>query len=178
MFYSVTMSVASRPRRPIFLILAGSAALSACSGSLADYPSLAPRPIEKSANAPEPAPPPLPTAADPALAARIAPIVAAAQKGHADFIAERSAAESAIVRARGASSESEAWVAAQQALSSLDTARGVVQSAAADMDTLRRDQAGAAPPDLAALQAAADQIAAFQTEEDAAVAALAARLPE
>lgn len=111
-------------------------ALAACAAPSGDFPSLAPRPVEQRSDA-EPAPPPVTTApADPALAAQLTRILTDARKGESDFAAALPAAERAVSAARGASSASEAWIAAQTQLSGLDATRAPTASAMTEIDSL------------------------------------------
>jgi hypothetical protein len=140
--------------------------------STASYPSLAPRAAEGSAQAGAAvaAPPFLP--ADAALDGRVAALAAQAASGHAVF--ERAATQACAATARGAKAAqgSEQWIAAQQAISSLDAARGPVQSAVAELDRLviERGTAGGPTVDLSRLAAAQEQASALDSAEQAMVA--------
>jgi hypothetical protein len=105
------------------------------------YPSLAPRPAEKAyaEDADERRPTPQPD--DPALAAEIDRLAAAARLGAADFDAALPAARSAAAAAGGAGSDS--WVEAQQALSRLEAARARTTAALADLDRLEVERVSA-----------------------------------
>jgi hypothetical protein len=118
-----------RPR----LLLAMAFPLAGCAATRGDYPSLSPRSVE---SAPAEKTSAEPAAPDPAIVAEIAPIIATAEKGHADFRAQLERTRATIDAARGAAAGSEAWVAAQTALSTLDSARGPVLAALADLDAL------------------------------------------
>lgn len=151
------------------------ALLSAC-GPQVHAPSLAPRPVEKQpialpGEASEPA-----TPVDPALAAGITPLIAAAQAGDQAFVRQRATTEVAVARAAGSATGSEAWIVAQQALSALDGARGPVRDSVAAIDALRSDPANAGSGNRAAIDAAAATIEALDDAEAAAVAALSAKL--
>ena len=161
-------------------LLGSLALLGACSGPIGDAPSLGPRPIEKiDVDTPvAEAPPADPAAADPGLKAKIAAALAAAEAGQARFAAEQAKATAAVDRARGQPVGSDAWVAAQTALSSLQAARDGVQDAAADIDTLRTTLTSPTDADLAAIETATDKVATMITANGEAVAALAGRLPE
>lgn len=158
---------------PIVLPLAG------CAATGGDYPSLAPRPVEQGAAAPAAAEPPAAPPANPALPAETAAILAAADKGHAAFLAQLGSARAAIEAARGKEAGSEAWVAAQVALSTLDAARSPVLAALADLDALRIGmlQEGRSS-DADALDEAARTIEAREAEERDALGRLGAALPE
>ena len=160
--------------RPLILLCCTLLAGCAANG---EFPSLAPRPIEK-AGAEEAAPPlPLPAGVDTELARRLAAIVAAGEAGHRSFIEEAMAARSAVAQGAGAATGSEQWVAAQTAYSRADAARGVLFSALADLDALRREQIDS--PNAANQSAAAAMTARLEDlarEEDAALADLAAKI--
>lgn len=143
--------------------------LAACYGGRVDAPSLQPRPEERQPIA-------LPDDAvegdaplDPALAPRIATIVAGADDGHRRFEAERKATAAAIARARGQPEGSEAWIAAEEARSALAAARGPVSDAAAALDALRSDPAFAAAASRAAIDAAATHVEALAAAETSAL---------
>jgi hypothetical protein len=163
-------------RSPLFIAaLSGAALLSSC-GPQVNAPSLAPRPVEKQpidlpAETSEPA-----TPVDPALAARIAPLVASAQAGDQAFTHQRTETEAAIAKAAGAAQGSEAWIVAQQALSTLDAARAPVREAAAAIEALREDPANAASGNRGAIEAAAKIIEALDDAEAASVATLGTKL--
>ena len=159
-------------RGPILLTLL---AVTACAGGI-DAPSLAPRaaerqPIELPSEPVEPA-----GATDPALAARLAAIVAAAAQNDGAFQKERAATEAIVLRAAGAPSGSDRWLTAQQALSAFETTLGPVRDAAAAIDGMRSDPANAAPGNRAAIDAAQAQVEALADTQRAALAALSARL--
>jgi Meckel syndrome type 1 protein len=122
--------------------------LPACAAQ-GDFPSLAPRAAERglaggSAPAPclvpdEPRPSagrqaPTPPPADPALRARIAELVGAARAAQTEFASILPGAERAVARAGATGSE--AWVAAQQEVSRLATARARTADALSELDSL------------------------------------------
>ena len=109
--------------------------LSGCTGGQLTYPSLAKRPIE-SAPVAQAAPPPAPVAADAQLTEQIARFTAQAETGRTGFDAAYAKAEKAARAASGSSVSSDAWVAAQVAISALETARNDSVSALASLDTL------------------------------------------
>jgi hypothetical protein len=128
------------------------------------FPSLAPRPDERLAiEEPVREAPIVPD--DPAVRARIAALIAEARQGERAFDAEYGAAARAA--ARSGPTGSDAWVAAQLALSRVEAARGRTAAAAAELHQLaleRADQALSAA-DRQALDdaiAEADRIAAGQ----------------
>ncbi len=105
------------------------------------YPSLAPRPAEKAyaEDADERRPTPQPD--DPALAAEIDRLAAAAAAGAAEFDSALPAAQAAAAAAGGAGSDS--WVEAQQVLSRLEAARARTTAALADLDRLEVERTSA-----------------------------------
>ena len=109
--------------------------LSGCTGGQLTYHSLAKRPIE-SAPVAQAAPPPAPVAADAQLTEQIARFTAQAETGRTGFDAAYAKAEKAARAASGSSVSSDAWVAAQVAISALETARNDSVSALASLDTL------------------------------------------
>lgn len=116
--------------------------LTGCAGTLTGYPSLAKRSIE---NAPmgEAAAVPAPVEADPALQAQVDRLSAQAQGGSAAFDKAWPAADHAARAASGAAISSEAWVVAQQAISSLESARNDSVSALASLDVLYVERSNA-----------------------------------
>src|SRR5690606_24746880 len=109
--------------------------LSGCAGTQQGYPSLAKRAVEGAPMA-EVAPPTAPAAADPALKAQIDKLSAQAQAGKAAFDQAYVAADRATQAARGSAVSSEGWVAAQVAISTLESTRNDSVSALASLDTL------------------------------------------
>ncbi|WP_336973290.1 hypothetical protein [Sphingobium aromaticiconvertens] len=109
--------------------------LSGCTGAHESYPSLARRPIETAPIA-EVAPPPPAVAVDPRLNADIARLKAQADKGSAAFDTAYARADKLTSAASNAAVSSDAWVAAQQAISNLESARNDSVSALASLDTL------------------------------------------
>ncbi|HEX8261344.1 MAG TPA: hypothetical protein VF547_00555 [Allosphingosinicella sp.] len=114
--------------------------LAAACAAPGPYPSLAPRAAEK-AYAGEDERQPTPQADDPALAAEIDRLAAAARAGAADFDAALPAAQSAAAAAGAAGSDS--WIEAQQDLSRLEAARARTTAALADLDRLAVERASA-----------------------------------
>ncbi|TVV74063.1 hypothetical protein [Sphingomonas solaris] len=153
--------------------------LSACAGSVTAYPSLAPRPIEQGAG--EAAMPAVaaPVVLDPAVTARAAALVAQAQRGEAAVETAARGTCPTISRGLRAASGSEAWVAAQQALSVVEAARRDTASARDDIEALVLEQARLAegqphPADLSPLLEAAQDIGARDTAQADRLAAMRA----
>ncbi|WP_174273429.1 hypothetical protein [Sphingomonas bacterium] len=160
--------------RPI--ILAALLLVGGCVGRTIDAPSLQPRAIEKEpVPVPDEAREPI-SALDPALAARIGALLDQAQAAHAGFQRIEAHTAAIVSRAANAPAGSEPWTAAQQEVSALDTARGLLHAVEADVDLLRADPANAAAANRAAIDAAGAKIAALTSDENTAVAALSARL--
>jgi hypothetical protein len=152
--------------------------LTACATTQPGEPSLAPR----AAEAVDPRVP-IPSGvvsgpADPALAARLAELVAEVRAGDAAFQAAAQNAESLTGAAGPAQSES--WIAAQQAVSALVAARAPVTRAIADLDSIASARiaanGGILPGDLAAIQAASAEAAEIGEREAATISRLQARL--
>ncbi len=98
-----------------------------------EFPSLAPRPVEQLAFE-EPIKVDPPVAADPALRARAAALLANARAGDAAFEAAYADALP-VVRAAGPA-DSDSWVQAQEAISRVEAARVGTTTAVAELDLL------------------------------------------
>ena len=154
------------------------AALAACAPSGGPFPSLQPR----AAEAIDPRVPIVRPMNDrpvtPALASRLAELVAQARNGNAEFDPIASHAESLAAGAGGPQTDS--WVAAQQALSQAVAARDTTARALGDIDalgsTMLQTQAGMAPNDLAALQSASAEVAAIDQRQADRIKAIQQRL--
>ena len=105
------------------------------------FPSLAPRPDERLAIE-EPVREAPVVADDPALQSRIAALLGEALQGERTFDADYGAAARAAGRAGATGSDS--WIAAQQALSRVEAARGGTSDAAAQLHQLALERAGQA----------------------------------
>ena len=116
--------------------------LSGCTGTLTGYPSLAKRSIE---NAPigESAPAPIVAQADPALQAEVDRLAGQAQAGATAFDQAYATADRLVRAAAGSAVSSEAWVAAQTSLSTLESARNGSVSALASLDVLYVERSNA-----------------------------------
>jgi hypothetical protein len=108
-----------------------------CSADMSVYPSLAPRSIERGGAAADSAGAGavVPAAPDADLAA----IQASAQAASADFGVKLAESRSKIEAGANATIGSEAWVSAQQAYSVVESARGSIGSALADLDKLHQE---------------------------------------
>ncbi len=154
--------------KPSRLLACVAAALLAGCITKGPFPSLAPRPDER-LSIEEPVREAPRIADDSALRVRINTLVAEARAGNAAF--ERDYDEAARTAARAGAEGSDSWMAAQQALSRVEAARGRSSSAAAELHQLAVARAGQpiSPGDQAALEAGIEQA-------DAVVAAQQARL--
>jgi len=115
---------------------------------------------------------------DPALAARLAQLIAQANSGDSAF--RTAAADAERLAALAGARESESWIAAQQALSALIAARAPTTRALGDIDavaaTTLQTKGGLAPADLAAIEAAAAKVGALDRVQSQIVDALQRRL--
>jgi len=170
------------PRAALSAPLIACVLLCACAGST-DYPSLAPRDVERvegsatpTAGNPDAIPVLPPASAD--LTTRIDGLLAAARKAHANFTAKQSGAERAIAGAGAVASPG--WTTAEIALSDLQAARSGAVTALAELDHLYVDARAANPeqvsPSAAAIGAARDQVDGWVASEDAVIARLGSRL--
>ncbi len=151
-------------------------ALAGC-GPGVTAPSLMPRAVEKQPiDMPATSATEQESTAPSALTAQIATLVKAAEAGDAAFATQRAQAEKAVVAGAGAGQGSEAWVAAQEAVSALEAARAPVRDAAAQLDTLRQDPVNATTGGRAAIDAAAARMTQIDDAESAALATLVAKL--
>ena len=152
--------------------------LSGCSSVGGPYPSLQPRAAEQ-------IDPRLPIVrplndrpVTPALAERLRGLVTAAQTGQAGFNAAADQAER--LAASAGAPQSEAWVAAQEALSAAVAARKPAAAALAEIDALEANalqtQGGIAPNDLAAIQEAAGRVGTIDRKQAERIDAIQSRL--
>jgi hypothetical protein len=148
--------------------------LAACASAPAgEYPSLARRPIERSATVP-PAPPviPDPPPASATLIEAVRALGADANRGDAEFRAALSANAGSIAAARGAATGSEAWAQGETALSRVIAARGATSFALAELDRLvitRAEQGDVAG--LALVEAEQARVSALLSAQDERIAA-------
>ena len=137
---------------------------------MSGYPSLAPRAVENSAEpAPaEPAPPMPPVGSN-----DVGAIATGAKAADATFNEEVAKARPTIEKGRSASQGGEAWVAAQQAYSGVESARGGVGSALADLDRLHQEAvAKGDPARIALIEATIVEIQAIDSAEQATLSSL------
>ena len=152
--------------------------LAACATPVSRSPSLAPRASEAidprvpvvNATADQPA--------DPALARRLAELVAEARAGEGAF--RRALAQAQRLAAAAGSRQSEGWMAAQQALSVAVAARASTTRALGDIDALAAEQlarqAGLGSGDFAAVRAAAAEVSAMDRSQAESIDAIQRRL--
>ncbi|HEY0447155.1 MAG TPA: hypothetical protein VGD19_11950 [Allosphingosinicella sp.] len=152
------------------------ALLGGCASAGGDFPSLAPRAVERelAAERPARAAPVVPD--DPALAARLAELIGQARQGDAAFEA---ALESARPAAAGAGAAgSEGWIAAQMQISRVEAARVATVNALAELDRLGIARAGqpTSAADRAAVNAAVADVQAMTDRQHERLESLRASL--
>lgn len=145
-------------------------AMTGCTGPSSGYPSLAPRPIEEMSLAEPTRAAPPPAVASEAAAARYAPLIAQARDADAAFRRTLEDEGGALARGRAAAIGSEAWTAAQQSLSRVETARGPVVRIVSELDAAR--DADITHTDSGEAMAAANAFEAVRQIDDAELAAL------
>ena len=153
-------------------------ALGACSTVGGPYPSLQPRANEQ-VDPRLPVPRPInDRPVNPALASRLAELVAQARSGDAAFQPAAAQAER-LVNGAGAP-QSEGWIAAQEALSAADAARAPTTRALGDIDglgaTSLQVQGGLAPNDLAAIRSAGAEVGQIAERQSRRLQAIHQRL--
>lgn len=138
------------------LCLAATAAALCLAGCVAQdgFPSLAMRPAEREVSFEPPVHPRAEVPSDAALRARVRELLGLADEGDRAFRTALGTAEAAVGAAGAA--ESESWIEAQEALSSLESTRAPTTRALSDLDRLAVDRADmpTSDEDYAALQAA------------------------
>jgi hypothetical protein len=141
-----------------------------------DFPSLAPRPVERELTAERPAAAAPEVPADPALGGRVAELVRQAHAGEAAF-------ETALAGARGAAAGagaagSDSWIAAQAAVSRVEAARAEVVTALAELDRLvvERARQPTSTADLTMMSSALADVQAIAERQDEQLQALRASL--
>ena len=165
-----------RSRLPL-VPLAAILLLAACSRpSGGGYPSLAPRPIEKTSFA-DPAPAPAPPAApDPALDTAIAATGAQLDTIAKGFAADAAKAQAAARAAKGRPAGSDQWLDAQTALGSLDQWHAQLSALSTDTEERAIARASTLAPSYPALETLQARIDAENTAEAATIATLQASL--
>jgi hypothetical protein len=153
-------------------------ALSACATADSRYPSLQPRagenvdprlPVDRPVND---------RPVRPALATRLAELVARAREGDAAF--QSAATEAERLAASAGAPQSEGWIAAQEALTAAIAAAGPTRIALGDIDGIGasalQTQGGIAPNELAAIKNAGAEVAALDQRQSERVKAIQRRL--
>lgn len=162
-------------RPTVALPLIAVALLTGCAtGDMADYPSLAQRPIERQANVP-PAPvtAPVPEPVSATLAEALRGLAADADRGEIAFQAALVEAREAAETGRSAAVGSEAWAQAQLALSRAEAARAPTTLALAELDRLMVVQGDAGDvAGLGAIAAVQARVAALAAAQEQALAGL------
>jgi len=143
-------------RAAAFLALFAMGALDVHAQTARPFPSLAKRPVEAVDRFAEPAAPAAvqPAAPDPTLAQTVERLRASAAEADSAFQAQIGRSRAAVQAAGGAAPVSEAWVAAQMAISTADAARYESVAALASLDTLHVDRMATADGARAAADAA------------------------
>jgi hypothetical protein len=160
---------------PAALALPAVAFISGCAAG-GDFPSLAPRAVERELTAERPAAAAPEVPADPALGARVAELVRQARAGEAAFETALGGARGAAAGAGAAGSDS--WIAAQAAVSRVEAARAEVVTALAELDRLAVERARQATnaSDLAMMSSALADVQAIAERQDEQLQALRASL--
>lgn len=164
---------------PSMILLTGLAFASGCSTAV-DHPSLAPRAVERFTVA-EPEPPVTPAPSLPADASRQERAAAlTTQARDADGLFRQRLGDTEVSVAKGASAAlgSEAWVIAQEAVSSLATLHEQVSRSLADLDAIQiaAVEEGIGADAETVLGAAITEVAAIEASQRASIDALRARL--
>ena len=155
-----------------------SLATAGCSTPTGPPPSLAPRPAESiDPRVPIPVQPAT-GIVDPVLQARLAQLLDEVRASDQAFTAAAGVAER--LTAAAGDTDSESWIAAQQALSALVEARGPTARALSDIDAIaaqRLESAGwIEPANFAAIEAAASDVGAVDRRQASLIDTLQARL--
>lgn len=153
--------------RPIFIPSALSLALLAGCAAGGEYPSLAPRDVEK-LSMDEPVRVAPVQDDDPALGTRLAELLSQARAGNAAFQARLPSASTLAEKAGAAGSET--WIEAQQELSRLEASRAPTVTALGDLDalSLARAGAGTSAADAASVTSALDEVRGLAEAQQAA----------
>lgn len=156
--------------------------LSGCASTFQGYPSLAKRAIEGAPMA-EAATQPSPVAPEPELLQDVERLTAQAKEGGAAFDQAWPKADKATGAAAGSAVSSEAWVAAQTALSLLESARNGSVSALASLDVLYAERTnaiaeGKASGGMDAIDAARGSVLAMVDSQNDRLDALKGRLAQ
>jgi hypothetical protein len=165
------------PFRPALSALPLLALLAGCTLS-SDYPSLAQRPIEKTAFDAPPAPPapPPPAAIDAKLESQVATLLGDARQGDTAFRDALPSTRAAVARAGSVGSE--AWLDAQQAVTALGSLRGPVTAALDQLNELLTEQRKLdVPADTTSLESAIAAATQIDSADQAELDQLSGALP-
>jgi hypothetical protein len=164
-FFPFSLGLAARVLAPALTLIA-----TGCAGD-PSFPSLAPRPVEDESLAEPTLPAPPPGTPGDVAAAEYAPAVEKARAADTRFRATLAETRAAITAGRGAATGSDAWLAAQTALSRVEAAREPVATVLADLDAARNgDAARADSGKAAALARAFEAVQAIDAAERRAMA--------
>ena len=163
------------------LPLASLIAVSACTSTQGDYPSLAIRDVERAQGSFEPTEsrrldvPEVEVDLEGGVEARLGALVGAARTAHETFLDLMPEARRRVGAAGSRSVASDAWGAAQVSVAELEAARSQVAIPLGDLDAIYVSQTVQAEQS-AQVVAARDQVLGWIAEEDAVLAELGARL--
>jgi hypothetical protein len=161
-------------------LILGLVMLSGCSGSTANFPSLAKRAIESRSDDVASMSAPIASVGGPVDASTLTKAAAAVRRAEDAASAFQSAlgpAQSAVNAARGASFGSERWIEAQIAVSALERSRLAVKTALSDIDDLQGALVALDPTvDVSALALASARVAAIDDEQATVVDSLLAKI--
>lgn len=140
------------------------------------YPSLAVRPVEKQGFA-EPAAKPVVLRPDPALDTQITQLGGRLDEAGAAFATAYDRARDNVTKAKGQAVGSDAWLAAQTELATLDEIRSRSSAILTEIDDLAIKRAAALEPDYPALVAMRERATAQTTKQGEQIKALTVQLP-
>ena len=162
---------AALPSFAAALLIAG------CAQQGGDFPSLAPRPIEKMSDTPAAARPAPVATPDAALDGQIAATAKQLSDADAAFGAALARTRELVSAARSSGIGSDAWLDAQTALADLDGIRAESTAAMSTLDELAIDRASKLEPAYPALDSLHDKGDAQVAAESDAIATLQKQLP-
>ena len=120
----------------------------------------------------------VPRPVDPTLTSRLAALISKARQSEGAFVV--AAGEAQRLAGAAGPPQSEAWIAAQQALSAAVAARAPTAQALGDIDAVAdarvAKNGGIAPADLAAIEAAAAEVGAIDRNQAQVIEQLQARI--
>ena len=163
-------------RRSFALLPIAAATLAACAAQGGDFPSLAPRPIEKVSETPPEHPTPVATP-DAGLDGQIASLSGQLADADAAFAPAVDRTRALVDAARNAGIGSGPWLDAQTALAELDGIRAQSTAAMSALDELAIARAAKLAPPYPKLDALDDKGSAQAAAESATIADLQKRLP-